>query len=216
MKSKIFLLLAFATTMGCNNSDETIPDKPEENTSVPGQTTAAIPNVKKYQLPAGTITYETKSKAGNYNSVTKSIVYFDDYGMKERKDSYDEEGNLKESFFSDGQSLYLLIHEDKSAFKRGNAYRGTEFKFDWDEIPSKDKDSGKAKKGGNETILGKDCEVFYHESSVGKAKYAGWQNICLAMDMEGSGVISKTIAQQIEEGPVPAEKFAVPADYKMQ
>ena len=167
------------------------------------------PAIKKYPIKSATIHFESHMKAGSIEMVQKSIVYFDDYGMKERKDTYDEDGSLKESFFSNGKTLYTLIHKDKSAFKAGNAFRGTEMKFDWEEISAADKESGKAKKGDNENILGKDCEVYYYEGS----KFAGWKNISLLTEVQAGNIRNKTIATEIQEGPVPSDLFQVPADY---
>ena len=210
MKTRAILFFAAVIVVfACNNNSS------ENKTGENEKNTDAVIH-RKYQVKSATITYEMTMKAGGVDITGKSIVYFDDYGMKERKDTYDENGNLKETFFSDGKTLYTLIHKDKSAFKRGDAYRGTEFKFDWNEMPSKDKETGKAKKADNETILGRDCEVFYHETEHGKARYAGWKNICLLMDIEGSGVSNKLIAVDIKEEPVSAETFTVPADYTLQ
>src|SRR5690606_677013 len=88
---------------------------------------------RTYQVKSATITFENTVTASGMVIKQKSVVYFDDYGTKERKDTYDEEGRLTESFLSDGSHLYTIIHEDKMAFDVGNAFRGTELKFDWDE-----------------------------------------------------------------------------------
>lgn len=211
MKSTIILFFAaailFSACSSPSTENETTIDKVKEQDAY---------TIKKYQLKSATITYQTAMKAAGYEGVGKSIVYFDDYGNKERKDSYDEEGNLKETFFSDGKTLYLLIHKNKAAFNRGSAYRGTEFKFDWNEIPSKDKESGKAKKAANETIAGKDCEVFHYGNDQADSKYAGWKNICLYTEVVSSGTSSIIKAVEIKEGPVPAEMFAIPAGYTAQ
>lgn len=201
-----FVTAVLLTSCGSNNSSD-VESKDETSTT----NTADIPAMtnKKYPLKSGTVHFESHMQTGSLEMIQKSIVYFDDYGIKERKDTYDEDGVLKESFFSDGKTLYTLIHKNKSAYKAGNAYRGTELKFDWDEISSEDKSSGKAKKGSNEDILGKDCEVYFYDGN----KFAGWKNICLLTEVQGSGVTNKTIATEIKEGPVSADLFAVPADY---
>jgi len=68
----------------------------------------------------------------------KSMVYFDDYGMKECHDIYAGE-RLTSSLFSDGQMVYEVNHGKKTASVREKAYRGTEFRFDWNEISEKDR-----------------------------------------------------------------------------
>lgn len=211
MKSKTILFLAGAFLLmscGSNNS----PDTSSQNEAVTtSNADGEAPAMKKYLVRNATIHFESHMKSGSFEMKQKTIVYFDDYGMKERKDTYDEDGSLKESFFSDGKTLYTLIHPDKSAFKAGNAYRGTEMKFDWAEISAADKASGKATKGTNETILGKDCEVYFYEGS----KFAGWKNICLLTEVENGDIRNKTIATNFQEGPVSAELFIIPADYRV-
>ena len=212
MKSTVILFLATAfllTSCGSNNSSD-VESKDETSATY----TTDIPEViiKKYPLKSGTVHFESHSKVGSMAMVQKSIVYFDDYGIKERKDTFDEDGSLKESFFSDGKTLYTLMHENKRAFKAGNAYRGTEMKFDWEEISEADKGSGKAKKGDNENILGKDCEVYYYDGS----KFAGCNNICLLIEVQSGDISNKTIATDIQEGSVPADLFLIPSDYTVQ
>ena len=50
-------------------------------------------------------------KWGSIKLTEKKVLYFDDYGMKEREDSYEGE-TLKSSFMSDGKELITLIHEN--------------------------------------------------------------------------------------------------------
>lgn len=214
MKSTAILFFATAILFSACNSNSA--ENPVKEETIANSNDGDATLIKKYGIKTATITYEAHMKAAGYEGVGKSIVYFDDYGNKERKDTYDEDGTLKETFFSDGKTLYLLIHKNKAAYKRGDAYRGTEMKFDWNGIPSEDKSSGKAKKGSNENIIGKDCEVFYHESGTGKSKFAGWQNICLLTEVQGSNVTNKIIATDIKEDPISPETFAVPADYAIQ
>ena len=211
MKSKTICFLAAAFLLmacGNNNSTDTV-NQEEENIAISNN---EAPAIKKYPIKNATIHFESQMKGANFDLVGKSIVYFDDYGLKERKDTYDEDGMLKESFLSDGKTLYLLIHKNKAAYNRGNASRGTEMKFDWDEIPSDKKSSGEAIKGPNENILGKDCEVYFYNGN----KFAGWKNICLLTEVESSGVSNKVIAIKIQEEPVSAELFTVPSDYTVQ
>jgi hypothetical protein len=176
----------------------------------------AAAQLKKYEIKSGKITFETSMTMGKMKSVNKSVVYFDDYGQKECKESY--EGNtLKESFVSDGKTLFLIQHGSKTVFKRGDASRGTEFRFDWDEIPKRDKDSGKAKKLPDVTIAGKSCQSFQQTSSSGTMIFAGWKKITLFVDLTNGAMRSVTKAVKVEEvSRVPAEKFSLPLGYTVQ
>ena len=182
---------------------------------------AALPHdahaqYKKYDIKSGIITFETVIEMGTMKMKNKIMVYFDDYGTKECNESYTG-GKLKNSLFSDGQMKYLLLHDQKTVETRGKEYRGTEYRFDWNEIPEKDKTSGMAKKLPNVTVAGKNCESYMVGSSTDKTVYAGWDHVCLMIDISSSTMRSLTKAVKFEENAkVPPEKFAVPAGYKMK
>jgi len=177
---------------------------------------AARQETKKYDVKSGIVTFERTIAMGTMKMTNKIILYFDDYGMKECKDTY--EGNeLKESYFSDGKDLYNVIHKDKTAYKQGSAYRGTELRFSWDEVSPADKQSGKAKKLAPVTIAGKNCESFQTTSGSSTTTFAGWNHITLLTDLSSGGMRSTVKAVKIEENArVPAEKFAVPKGYAVK
>lgn len=178
--------------------------------------TAAEAQTKKYDIKSGIITFETTAKMSGMTITNKSIVYFDDYGTKECKESY-EGGALKESFFSDGKNLYGVYFADKMATKRGIAYKGTEFRFNWNDISDKDKKAGKAKQLPDLTVAGKKCESFEYSDGGTTTKYAGWSHICLLTDLTSKDITSVTKAVKLDENAkVPAEKFAVPAGFVLK
>jgi hypothetical protein len=168
---------------------------------------------KKYDLKSGIVTFENTMKMGTIKVTERVVTYFDEYGMKECKDTY-EGDKLKESFFSDGESLYKVIHARKEAYKAGPAYRGTELRIDWDEVSPKDKKEGKASKIANVTVAGKNCEGFTTIDKGTTSTFAGWGHICLFSDIAMKGMETVTKAVRLEENVnVPAEKFKVPAGY---
>jgi len=168
---------------------------------------------KKYDIKSGIITFETTMKMMDMTIITKSIVYFDEYGMKECKESY-KDSILEESFFSDGKFLYKVAYEQKRALKAGKAIRGTEFKFDWNEISDKDKKTGKAKLLPDMTIAGRICHSFEYFDGDTPTKFAGWSGICLLTEMKTKDMSTLTRALKIEENAkVPAEKFVLPPGY---
>lgn len=171
--------------------------------------------IKKYLIKSGVITYETRMKTLSVDLKYKSMVYFDNFGMKECKDTYD--GNeLGESYLSDGKYLYQVSHKTKEVYKTGAATHGTEPKFNWDKVSQKDKDSGIAIKLPHEIIAGKDCEVYLIKTDIATAKYAGWKNISMLLEVKSAGGTSVLKAIEVEIGPVPAEKFKLPAGYKLR
>lgn len=168
---------------------------------------------KKYDIKSGIVTFENVIEMGTMKMKHKVMVYFDDYGMKECHDNYNGD-KLDNSLMSDGQMEYVLHHKEKTVETRGTALRGTEFRFDWNEISEKDRTSGNAKKLPNVTVAGKSCESFMVGSPTDKTVYAGWGHVCLMMDISSSSMRSLLKAVKFEENAkVPPEKFAVPAGY---
>jgi len=177
---------------------------------------ASEAQTKKYDIKSGIITFETKANVGDLSITTKSLVYFDDYGIKECREMF-EEDVLKESFFSDGKNLYGVYFADRMATKRGAAYRGTEYQFNWNDISDKDKKAGKAKQLPGLTVAGKKCESYEYTDGGTTTKYAGWNRICLLIDLTSKDMRSVTRAVKVEENvKVPGSKFAVPAGFVMQ
>jgi len=169
--------------------------------------------VKKYGIKSGIVTFELALKMGAMNIVSKSVVTFDDYGLKERKDTY-EGDQLKESFFSDGSELYLIMYNEKSVYKRGKAYNGTEYKVSWDELSRGGGKSLDATKLANIEILGKDCESYQIKTNNATTIFAGWQGICLLMDTTTSGINSVLKAVKFEDNvPISSDMFKVPAGF---
>ena len=171
---------------------------------------------KKYDIKSGIITFDYTIIMGKTKITNKIMVYFDDYGMKECKEEY-EDNKLTKSFFSDGKTLYTVIHATKTAFKRGDAFRGTELRFDVNEISAKEIASGKAKKLNNITVAGKTCESFERRGSSDRTVLAGWNHIVLLTDYDAGTMKSTTKAVSIQENvSVPPDKFMVPTGYKVQ
>jgi hypothetical protein len=171
----------------------------------------------KYDVKSGIITMDSVMKMGTFEMKTKEVVYFDDYGMKECKETY-QDGALSAATFSDGKFIYSLKPTKKTAFKTGEAYRGTELRVDFSEMGSqKDRDSGKVKKVAPMTIAGKTCEVIEANLGTSLTQYGGWKKILVYMKTSSSGVTTTIKANKIEENAVvPAAKFKVPAGYKLQ
>jgi hypothetical protein len=173
---------------------------------------------KKYDLQTGKVAYETVMRMGTMKMKTTSIVYFDDYGMKECRETY-ADGELKDSYLSDGKDLYALKHQKKTAFKQGPASRGTELRAEWTEFGTqKDRDEGKIRKIPSKKIAGKTCEMFESDDGKGTVtQYGGWKKILMYLAVKTKMVESIQTATKIEENvKVPAEKFAVPKGYSIQ
>ena len=171
---------------------------------------------RKYDIKSGIISFETITKAGPVIIAKKHIVYFDDYGKKECREDFDGD-TLKESYFSDGKNLYKVMHAERTAYRTGKAARGTEMRYDWNEVPEHHKREGDAKKLANMIIAGKNCESFQQSVGGTTTKFAGWNHICLFTEQNSAGMNSVSKAVKIEGNvSVPGEKFKVPDGYRVK
>lgn len=190
---------------GCGNSNP----KTEINKSAElNNETPEASGPHKYGVKSGIVTYENTG----YGLTTKSILYFDDWGAREAEEKYDTDGVITETSICDGKNLYLLIHKNKSAYKRGECTRGVAYKFDWNEV-SRSQDY-KPTKLENIDVAGKDCESFSLEISGSKTIYAGWNNVSFMIETPAgnSSVLNRAISFE-ENASIPEEMFAVPPDY---
>lgn len=177
-----------------------------------GLSATLFAQTKKYEIKSGVVTFEEKTDLGGFAIVKKNIVLFDDYGLKERKDMYNEDGILEQSALSDGTSLYLIVHSENTAYRRGKAYRGTEYRFGWDEISDRKKASGEFVQGETIPIAGKMCASYVQKSSRSTTVFAGWKGICLLSDMRAEGMRVTTKATAFAENTtIPASTFTIPA-----
>ena len=178
-------------------------------------TAVAQAQVKKYDIKSGVITYES---INSFGIKMKIVVSFDDYGMRECRDTYLGD-KLKESFFSDGKNLYRVNHMEKTAYNIGPAYRGTELRVEWTEFGTEaDRKSGKYKKLPPKKIADKNCEMFEYNDGKGTiTQYGGWNKILLYMDVKMKDMETIQRALKVEENvKVPAEKFEIPNGYKIE
>jgi hypothetical protein len=170
---------------------------------------------KKYDIKSGIITYAEVIKVSTMTINNKYIVYFDDYGMKECRETWSADNKLTGVNFSDLKDEWSLNPNKKKAVRQGDGGRGTEIRADWTEFGTeKDRQSGKIKMLPARTIAGKICEVFQTGSDKSPTVYAGYKKILMLLDTKSSSTHVVRTAVKIEENvPVPADKFTVPAGY---
>lgn len=171
---------------------------------------------KKYDLKSGIVTFETAVTMMGKTFTKKEIVYFDDYGLKECKESYDGT-KLEEAYFNDGKSIYNVIFDEKTAYKSRRVNHGTEMRFDWESVPETEKRSGKAKKLPVMTISGRQCDAYQHEENGELAIYAGWMRLTLYTKIVSKQLQSTAQAVGVQENVrVLPSKFAVPAGFTIK
>jgi len=173
---------------------------------------------KKYDIKSCTITFESEQKmpAVGFDQKNKVVLSFDDYGMRECRETYQGD-KIIDIYFSDGKDLYLLNPKEKTASKRGKAYRGTEVTPGWSDVSSNDKKAGKAKQLPNMTIAGKACESFVVGLGGSTTTYASWNHILMMIDMKSKDMSMLKKAVKVDEKTaVSADKFKVPAGYTLK
>ncbi|MEZ4887029.1 MAG: hypothetical protein R3E32_20025 [Chitinophagales bacterium] len=173
---------------------------------------------KRYEVKSGIVEYET---TGTMNS-GKETLYFDDYGRKEAKYTQTTVTvpgmNMKQTSnqltIMDGDWIYSIDLDKKTGFK---------MKPEMLEKMAKNKgnDLGKVgkemleqmggKKVGEETVLGKNCEIW--EMSSFGTKIWIWNNLSLKNETNMMGMEIKQLATKVETNvSIPTEKFEVPND----
>lgn len=178
-----------------------------------GLTSCLDAQEKKYDVKSGIITYETTTQEGRVNIAGRIVVYFDQYGRQECKDTYIN-GMLKESVLCDGRTVYTLWHDQRIVFRRGPANRGTEVRFDWEALPVGEIAAGHIKKLPEMTFAGKVCEAFERVTPGGVIRYAGVDHILLYCErnLKGENWVMKAVSLD-EKTSVPPWKFVPPAGY---
>ncbi len=173
------------------------------------------PGYKKYLIKSGSFENQTVLSTISVHMAYKTIIYFDDYGMKECRDTYTGE-ILEERFLCDGINTYKIVPKEKTAYLVGKAYRGTEPRFSWEEVDKVDKKSGKTLRLADTLIAGKKCERYQVTAGGVTATYAGYKNISFLTLIISPGGTSLTRCVAIEVMNIPAEKFTIPDGYATQ
>jgi hypothetical protein len=70
--------------------------------------------IKKYDIKSGIVTYELNMKMGKMEIKKKTVVYFDDFGMKECRETYSKDNKLEGTYFSDEKNLYSVNYTKKN------------------------------------------------------------------------------------------------------
>lgn len=208
----LFVIISAFAACGNNNNDS---NNGNQGKDMPLATTQMV---KKYPLKSGVITFQRGGVIGS----AEIIVYFDDYGKKERNEVYGEDGMISEITMSDGVNMYKFTKESmdaKTVYIMGPGLHGTEMQFVTDPFNNNEKRKEKYeyKKLDNMNIAGKDCEAYNVKSSGGKTTFAGWEGILLYTKVVLSVGNMETIAVDFKENvDIDPDLFKIPADYKTE
>jgi len=170
---------------------------------------------KKYDIKSGIITFENKVAILGKAAPQSQILYFDDYGKRERKELY--EGDvLREAYVCDGKELFNLVYEESTAYRSGPSVSGTETRFAGDPIPTSTKQIA-IKKLPKMKIAGKLCSAYEMTENGAATTLAGWGHITLYTSSDAGGIHSASKAVKIEENAeIPEEMFRVPPQFRVK
>jgi hypothetical protein len=172
---------------------------------------------KKYDIKSGVITLETIMTMGKTQIKTQKVVYFDDFGIKEREETFSN-GNLSKIFFSDGKDKISLSLAKKKATKQGPGDRGIGVRVDLNDMgTAKDIEAGVVKKMPPMTIAGQTCEVIEVKRGEQVDVYGGWNRALVYLKTGNANMTTEIKATKLEANvKIPEEKFQVPAGYTLQ
>jgi hypothetical protein len=168
---------------------------------------------RKYDVKSGIITYETTTLEGRLQIAGRVVLYFDDFGRLECKDTY-VNGMLKESVLCDGKTVYTLWHDQRIVFKRGPATRGTEVRFDLEAVPLSERAEGRVKKLPSMTFAGRVCEAYERTTTGGVIRYAGADHVLMYCERITSAENWVMKAVSVDQTKIiPPSKFLPPPGY---
>ncbi len=201
----------------CNNSgDKTNNNADSTKTATTENNEVKAPAGSKYQLKSGIVTMNSEVM-GIKNTVT---MYFDEYGKKESQISTGEFMGVKTENMNLTKDGYMYtVDLLKKTGTKMKILSNNPQNLDFSALTEDIMKEMNLKKEGTETFLGKTCDKYSmnYEKMKMKGYYLVWQNIAVKTDMEISGMKMKLEATKIEENvSVPADKFEIPADIKIQ
>jgi hypothetical protein len=175
--------------------------------------TAQVQAINKYDIKSAIITLESVMKVAGMEIKTTKLVYFDDYGIKERVETYSN-GKLSIVIFTDGKDRISLSLDKKTATRDGNGDNGTGPHVDINFFgTTKDIESGVVKQLPPMILAGQTCEVFHVNTGSAVQTYAAWKKVMVYTKID----VAEMKAVKIEANAVvPKEKFQIPAGFTVQ
>jgi hypothetical protein len=219
---KLFPFLIFSiAVIACNNNSKDAKSSSSDTSSLKDQTekkSPAVPEQGKYGIKSARVVTVTALPNGMGNS--EATVYFDNYG----KISYTETVSKFTMKGIPAQPKKYSIQQDDHTYswtegkKTGTLIKlgmTTDLKnMNFEKLGKEMMEEMKMKKGGNETWLGKNCEVIEMNSDkLGKGKILTWKNIIMLSDMTTMGMHIRAEVKELEENiSIDPAKFKIPPD----
>lgn len=215
MKTKKILTLAIMASLvvffSCKSKTNETSVTGGENTK---EETAAAKG--KYGIKSGIVEYKTQMMGMD----VKQTMYFDDYGAKDAQEVSMEMMGVKIrtiTITKDG-FVYTLDMEKKTGTKAA-VLAGMNQNIDFQNLSEELVKEMDLKKLGTEDFMGKTCEkmsIDYKKMGM-KGIFLVYKGVALKSETDMGAMKLNLVAEKFEENPsIPAEKFEVPADFKMQ
>jgi len=221
---KLFLFAAVSVSalmMSCSGN-KTENGETKDSTAT-AETTEAPAQGQRYGIKSGIVTYEPMDIMG---SKTTQVVYFDDYGKKECRETVVEgdimgmktkkvseniiDGNYSITF--DLENITNNKNELKKEAVRVDMSKMTMGNMDMSALSEEMKKQMEYKEEGTEDVAGV-TGTKYSVKFGGQRMYGVmYKNVPLKADL---GQIKMVASKFEQNATVPAEKFTVPADYKI-
>ncbi len=208
MKKNTYLAMTIAMLSFVSCSSDKKETSSESTVEVSDETASSAVTSGKYKIKSGTIEFVTS--AGDLKG--RKVVHFDDYGAKERVESYDGNEPLKGYNTSDGNTRYYIDLEKKSAWiSDQNGSRGWEMQFHtWNELERQGQ-SENYNRVENISVAGKDCEAYEYGGST---VFAGWQGLTLYQKQKPNILVEAVkLEENVAHDP---SVFAVPEGFEVK
>jgi hypothetical protein len=218
MKAKIgSLIILMLFFISCSKETK----QPEAAKSItPAQTN--VEPAKRYQMKSGIITYKMENNM--LGGKMTQILYFDDYGTKEARETITEMTMMGQTIKTHKMNIakegyvYDLDLDKKTGTKiKRDLPKSSE--YDISKFSQEMLDQYNVKKLGSEEVAGKSCEKIsmeYNKMNM-KGIVWNWQGITLKSDIDMGKINVKTTATKVEENAsVPASIFEIPSDVQIQ
>jgi hypothetical protein len=192
--------------------------KTSETTSLTENLTEAVAETPKgkYAIKSGIVEYKTQMMGMEM----KQVLTFDDYGKKEVTEMIAEMMGVKIHTVTLRKDGFIFSYDmEKKTGTKKPVPTMDNTNIDFQNLTKEMVTNMNLKKEGTEEFLGKTCEkitIDYTEMEM-KGTYLVYKGVALKVDTDMGAMKMNLLAEKFEENPsIPAEKFEVPADIKIQ
>lgn len=232
MKMLFIILMLSLTAITCNNSkdEKVIPSSEKKSIQDPVESKRVPEDIKdqsiadygRYGIRSARVV--TITAMPNGMGVSVATMFFDDYGKMSFTETVTKvsmkgvPAPAKQYSIKQGEFIYSWTDGKKTGTKMNLSAIKDIKNMDLEKLGKEMLEEMNMKKGGNETFLGKTCQVIEMNSDkLGKGKILTWKNIPMLSDMTTMGMKIRAEVTELEENiSIDAAKFMLPADVEFK